>query len=137
MRPRMILPLRSCGRRSRTALTGTSTPMPMFPSPRELVMIAVFTPMTSPRTFSRGPAASPATALIVLSGRRAGLVEEPVEEVVGQAAAAAAEEVGEVLVPRLHRRLDVHHHRRLGLGDVAEGLGVDRSGDRRAVHRRD
>ena len=32
MRPRMTLPLRSCGSRSRTVLIGTAKPMPMFPS---------------------------------------------------------------------------------------------------------
>jgi hypothetical protein len=42
-------------RRSRTVLLGTAKPIPMFPSLRALVMIAVFIPMTSPRTFSSGP----------------------------------------------------------------------------------
>jgi hypothetical protein len=55
MRPRVILPLRSCGSRSRTVLLGTANPMPMFPSDLELVMIAVFMPITSPRRLSSGP----------------------------------------------------------------------------------
>ena len=36
-------------------LLGTAKPMPMFPSVCVLVMIAVFMPITSPRTFRSGP----------------------------------------------------------------------------------
>ena len=55
MRPRITLPVCSCGSRSRTVLLGTANPIPMFPSLRALVMMAVFMPMTSPRTLSSGP----------------------------------------------------------------------------------
>ena len=55
MRPRITLPVCSCGSRSRTVLIGTAKPMPMFPSLRALVMIAVFMPITSPRRLSSGP----------------------------------------------------------------------------------
>ena len=52
-----------------------------------------------------------------------GSAEEAPEEVVG-AAAAAAEEVLEVLRLRLHLGPDVDDHRRLRLGDVAERVGA-------------
>ena len=55
MRPRVTLPTKSCGSSSRTVLLGTAKPIPMFPSLCALVMIAVFIPMTSPRTFRSGP----------------------------------------------------------------------------------
>ena len=55
MRPRVTLPVLSCGSRSRTVLIGTAKPTPMLPSARPLLMMAVFMPMTSPRRFSSGP----------------------------------------------------------------------------------
>ena len=51
----MTLPSRSWGSRSRTVLIGTAKPMPMLPSVRPLLMMAVLMPMTSPRMFSSGP----------------------------------------------------------------------------------
>ena len=55
MRPRVILPPRSCGSRSRTVLIGIAKPMPMFPWRWPSVMMAVFMPITSPRMLSSGP----------------------------------------------------------------------------------
>ena len=55
MTPREILPVRSCGSRSRIVLIGTAKPMPMLPARCASVKIAVFMPITSPRTFSSGP----------------------------------------------------------------------------------
>ena len=81
-----------------------------------------------------GPAAAPGIVLLILLARAG--AEEPAEEVVRRTAAAAAEEVLQILRLGLHLGADVDDHRRLRLRDVAERLGVDRSADRRAVHRR-
>jgi hypothetical protein len=64
------------------------------------------------------------------------LAEEAPEQIVGRPAAAAAEEVRQIL--RTLRRLgpDVDDDRRLRLRDVPECLRVEGPGDRRAVHRR-
>ena len=51
--PRVTLPPRSSGSRSRTVLMGTANPTPALA--RRSLMIAVFMPMTSPRTFRSGP----------------------------------------------------------------------------------
>src|SRR5262245_62022234 len=59
--------------------------------------------------------------------------EKAMKEIVGRLS-AAAEEIGQVLAALLGLGPDVHHHRLLRLGDVAERLGVERTGDRRAVH---
>jgi hypothetical protein len=52
----------------------------------------------------------------------------------------AAEQLVALILGRLGRARrggrDAHHHRALVVGDAAEGAGVDRAGQRRAVHRR-
>ena len=61
--------------------------------------------------------------------------EETLEQVV-VAAAAAAEELGHLLGALFRGAADVHDRGRHRLGDVAERARVDRTAERRAVHRR-
>jgi hypothetical protein len=82
------------------------------------------------------PALSLTLIVLIVAVTIARLVEKSTEEVFG-AATAAAEEVREVLPPLLRLGPDVDHHRLLRFRDVAERLRVNRSGDRRAVLRRE
>jgi hypothetical protein len=77
-------------------------------------------------------------APVPLAGRtpRRLLTEEAAQQIVAAAAAPTAEELGEVLRALARLRPDVHDGGGLRLGDVAERGGVDRTAERRAVHRR-